>query len=93
MKLSESQIRHVEGQTGATVIPQDHPSLSKLESSFGEHTFFIDDSGLHVWERPSDEETESSKLVGIRLATWKDDKRTALVQHEPAPTQVVQEPN
>lgn len=91
MKLSEQQIQRVVGQTGAKVIPEDHLSVAKLESKFGEHTFFINDDGLHVWERPSDAEFESSKLVGLRVATWSDERKTALVPHEPMPTQVLQE--
>lgn len=93
MKLSEQQIQLVKGQTGATVIAPDHPSLVELESNFGEHTFFLDQDGLHVWERPSDAERESTKLVGLRLATWSDEKRNSLIPHEPAPMQVIQETN
>jgi hypothetical protein len=93
MRLNEHQIQQVEGQTGARVVPQEHPSLAELESHFGEHTFFLDDEGLHVWRRPSDSESESSKLVGIRLATWSDEKRAALVPHEPAAVKVLPEIN
>ena len=93
MKLTELQIQRVESQTGAKAIAQDHPSHGELESNFGQHTFFIDEDGLHVWDRPSDDEAESSKLVGIRLATWTDEKKTALAPHEPAPIKVLQEIN
>lgn len=93
MKLSESQIRKVEAQSGATVISHDHPSLAELESEFGEHTFFIDDDGLHMWGRPTGSESESGVLMGCRLAIWSDDKKTALVPHEPMPTQIIREEN
>lgn len=93
MKLSEQEIQQVERQTDSKVISQDHPSVPELESHFGEHTFFVDDDGLHVWERPSDDGAESGKLVGVRLATWSDDKKNTLVRHEPAPTQVIHKAN
>ncbi len=91
MKLSEPQIKQVVGQTGATVIAQDHPAISELESNFGEHTFFLDDEGLHVWERPSGAEQESKKLVRMRVAAWGDEAKSSLVPHEPLPTQVLQD--
>lgn len=93
MKLSEPQIQKVEVQTGATVIPPDHPSVAELESHFGQHTFFIDDEGLHVWEPQSKGESESDGFVGMRVATWSDENKTALVPHEPMATQVLQESN
>ena len=93
MKLSEPQITRVVGQTGAAVIPQDHPAASELESKFGEHTFFVDDEGLYVWDCPSDADSESKKLVGMRIASWSSEKQNALVPHEPIPTEVLQETN
>ena len=93
MVLNGPQIQRVEDETGAMAIPQDNPSLAELKSAFGAHTFFIDDDGLHVWERLTDGETESAKLVGIRLASWSDRTRATLIPHEPAPTQVLEEIN
>ena len=93
MKLSEQQIQQVEGQTDAKAISEDHTAVAELESHFGEHTFFLDDDGLHVWECPSDSDAETSKLVGVRLATWSDEKRDTLVRHAPAPTKVIRQPN
>ena len=93
MRLSEPQILRVVGESGATAIPADHPAASELESNFGEHTFFVDNDGLHVWDCPSDTESESSKLVGMRVASWSKENKNALVPHEPIPTQVIQEPS
>ena len=93
MKLSKPQISQVVGESGATVIPEDHPAASDLETSFGDHTFFVDTDGLHVWDCPSDTGSESSKLVGMRIASWSSEDKDSLVPHEPVPTQVIEDPS
>ena len=40
------------------------------------HTFFVDGDGLHVWESTEEGPAEGGKMVGLRVATWKDESRT-----------------
>lgn len=92
MRLSELQLQRVQEHTGASVVPDDNPSMPALKQNFGDHTFFLDGDGLHIWETVEVEPDESSKLVGVRIASWSNDEKTSLVPHEPAPSQVLEEP-
>ena len=98
MKLSEPQTQRVQEETGASVVPEDNPSMPALKQNFGDHTFFLDAEGLHIWETVADELSEDAKLaedaklVGVRIAAWTNDEKTSLVPHEPAPSQVLEAP-
>ena len=89
MKLTSAQVERTLSQFQAEAIPDDHPALPKLNQMFGEHTFFIDGSGLNIVEpaEAGEPETQSGKVVNV--ANWSDDERTRLVRHEPEPTDVV----
>jgi hypothetical protein len=50
MKLTFEKLESVLEQINAEVIPDDHPSLPKLRDLFGDHTFFVNDSGLIIVE-------------------------------------------
>lgn len=93
MKLSSAQARWTLEQLGeydgfrdAVVIPDDNPNLPKLNSLFGEHTFFIGSAGLHTVE-PAVPDTETAQV--IELASWQDPTRNTLVRHDPEPTDIV----
>jgi hypothetical protein len=89
MKLTSTQLERTLSQFKAEAIPEDHPVVPQLNRLFGEHTFFLDSSGLSIVEpaearRPG---TQSAKVVNI--ANWSDDDRTQLKAHEPEPTDIV----
>ena len=46
MKLNFKKLGSVLEQIDAEVIPDDHPTLSKLREVFGDPAFFIEDSEL-----------------------------------------------
>jgi hypothetical protein len=92
MRLSELQTQRVQEQTGASVVPEDNPSMPALKQNFGDHTFFLDADGLHIWETLAEAPDEKGKLVGVRIASWSSDEKKSLVPHEPAPSQVLEEP-
>jgi len=94
MKLTSSQVERTLSQFQAEAIPDDHPVIPQLNNLFGEHTFFIDGSGLNIVE-PADvdrAEARGSKMQAakvVNLATWSDDNPTRLEPHEPELTDVV----
>lgn len=92
MRLSEVQKQRVHDHTGATMVPDDNPSMPLLKQNFGDHTFFLDNEGLHVWEAVEDDPSDTAKLVGVRIASWSNDENNALVPHEPAPSHVIEPP-
>lgn len=92
MRLSEPQTQRVQEETGASVVPEDNPSMPALKQNFGDHTFFLDAEGLHIWESVDDEPAADGKLVGVRIASWSSAEKSSLVPHEPAPSHVIEAP-
>ena len=48
MKLTSVQVKQTLAQFDAEAIPEDHPAAAQLRQAFGDHTFFLDLSGLHI---------------------------------------------
>ena len=89
MKLTAAEVERTLSQFEAQQIPDDHPVVPQLNSLFGDHTFFLDANGLSILE-PADKTTAGDRTGRIvNVADWSDEKRTGLVPHEPAPTDVV----
>jgi hypothetical protein len=85
MKLTTPQIEQVASQLEARPVPENSSMAPDLERYFGEHTFFLDNNGLHVLQ-PA-EPADSGQLV--RVASWTDSHHTALTPHEPEATDVI----
>jgi hypothetical protein len=86
MKLSSEKLESVLEQIDVEVIPEDHPSLPKLRDVFGNHTFFVDDSGLVIVE-PLEQDPVTGEL--IKIASWDDADPPHLVAHTPEETDVL----
>jgi hypothetical protein len=89
MKLNSTQLKKALSQFEAEVLPDSHPAVPQLHSLFGDHTFFIDDSGLNVLEPAEKLETEVRTGEVVSLASWSDATLTTLRPHEPEPTGLV----
>jgi hypothetical protein len=85
MKLNATQLKQTLSQMDAQVLPDDHPAVDQLIKLFGDHTFFLDESGLKVLET-SEPETEAQTGSVVSLADWKDGKFSSLKPHDPVPT-------
>ena len=90
MKLTEMQTAIARLATRADPIPEDHPAAVQLAENFGEHTFYLAESGLLVFH-PTEEDTpgaeETARLFFI--AEWTDDNKTELSAIEPRATEIV----
>jgi hypothetical protein len=91
MKLNSTQTAQALSQFEAQVLPEDHPARSQLSGIFGDHTFFLDGSGLNVLEPAQTAEMEAEAQTGevVSLASWSDETLTSLKPHEPEPTGVI----
>ena len=89
MRLNSTQVKRTLSQLDAQVLPDDHPAVSQLSGLFGDHTFFLDGSGLKVLEPTEAPEKESQVAEVVDLADWSDASFTSLKPHEPSPTGVV----
>jgi len=89
MKLNTAQVKQTLNQLNARVLPDDHPAVGQLSELFGEHTFFLDESGLKILEptEPAEPEAKTGEVVSV--ADWNDATFTRLRPHEPSPTGVV----
>lgn len=86
MKLNAAQIEQTLAQFEAEPIPADHPATAKLESLFGDHTFFLDGNGLNILEPIEKEEAEGPSCVVMNVASWADANATSLQPHDPEST-------
>jgi len=88
MKLNSELVGRTLNQIDAQAISEDHPALEKLKDMFGDHTFFIDGSGLNIIE-PMDDKPQTGKVVNV--ASWDDADPPRLMAHPPESTDVVVE--
>ena len=85
MKLTDRGVDRTLDQYDAEPLPENQPAVPQLNRVFGDHTFFLDDSGLVIVE-PTDGATEAGQVV--KLASWNTD-HTSLKPHDPERTDVV----
>ena len=89
MRLSHAQVERTLSQFEAQALPDNHPAIRQLSDRFGDHTFFLDSSGLNVLEPAELPEIEAQAGKVVCLAHWTDGNLTSLTPHEPEPTGVV----
>lgn len=89
MKLTSAQVKQTINQLGAQVLPDEHPAMPQLSSMFGEHTFFVDESGLKVLEPTPSPGVDRQSGEVVSLADWTDADLTRLTAHEPEPTGII----
>jgi hypothetical protein len=89
MKLTNDLVQRTVSQFEAQTIPDSHPALPQLSELFGDHTFFLDNNGLHIVE-PA-EATKRGVQSGrvVKLASWSDASHTSLSPHRPEATDIV----
>ena len=86
MRLNAVQVKQTLSQMNAQVLPEDHPAVGQLSDMFGDHTFFLDESGLKVLEPTKSagaDSTEAQTGDVVSLADWNDASLTSLKPHEP----------
>ena len=89
MKLSSARIVQTLDQFQAQAIPESHPVVPQLNRMFGEHTFFLNEGGLHIVEPEETANDGKQTAKVVNLAHWKDETRSSLTPHKPEPTDVL----
>jgi hypothetical protein len=89
MKLNSAQVKQTLSQFDAEVLPDDHPAVTQLNNLFGNHTFFLDGTGLKVLEPTETPDMEAQTGEVVSLADWSDATLTSLKPHEPELTGLV----
>jgi hypothetical protein len=83
MKLNTEMVDQTLSQIDAQAISDDHPLIPRLKTLFGDHTFFLDSSGLNIIE-PVEGKPQTGAVVNV--ASWDDTEERNLVAHEPEST-------
>jgi hypothetical protein len=91
MKLAAAMVAQTLDQYDAKVIPESHPSVAHLSERFGDHTFFLDRSGLTIVEPTEGDEPDQTMGVVVNIASWADAERSSLEPHTPELTDIVVE--
>jgi hypothetical protein len=86
MKLATAMVARTLDQFDAKVIPESHPAAPELSKHFGEHTFFVDESGLSIIEPAETSEPGHQTGIVVNLANWSGADRSALEPHTPEVT-------
>jgi hypothetical protein len=89
MRLNPAQVECTLSQFEAEALPDNHPAIPQLNNRFGDHTFFLDSSGLNVLEPAELAESDVRAGKIVNLAHWSDENLTSLTPHEPEPTGLV----
>jgi hypothetical protein len=85
MKLNSAMVERTVSQFESQAIPTGHPVLPQLNKIFGDHTFLLNNSGLHIVEPTTSEEPGETTAQVIKVASWDQD---LLKTHEPQATDV-----
>jgi hypothetical protein len=62
----------------AEAIPDNHPAVPQLNKIFGDHTFFLDASGLSIVEPADASPAAAPTWQVVKVASWSDPARTSL---------------
>jgi hypothetical protein len=89
MKLAAALVERTLRRFEAEVLPDDHPAVLQLSELFGDHTFFLDDSGLSILEPAEPTAAGSPAGKVVKLGCWADPDQTKVTTHDPEPTDLV----
>ncbi|MBA4802444.1 MAG: hypothetical protein H2040_11325 [Euryhalocaulis sp.] len=88
MKLTDAQADKVKDAIGLEPFPEDAPVAAQLKEHFGDHTFFVAEAGLFVFEKDDNaEDAGDDPARAIQIAQWTEkDGQQALAVVEPQAT-------
>ena len=91
MRLNGLQLERTASQLRAEPIPEDHPLVAQLNGMFGDHTYFLDGTGLSIVEPAAamkfPAENADGMGVVVNLANWTESDPPKLEVHEPELTE------
>lgn len=91
MLLTAAAMNTVEEELGINPLETTNPAIESLKKTFGDHTFYVGQEGLFVFEPDDSDDAPKKKGQTIRLtliAGWTDANRKAVGKVEPQPTEM-----
>lgn len=89
MRLTSQQAAAVKQELGADSLEEENPAMESLQKLFGDHTFYVGEEGLLVFERIDNAGDGDTRAQMILVAAWTDENKNALSPIEPQPTTIV----
>jgi hypothetical protein len=94
MKMNSAQIERTLDQFEGEMVPEDDPVVPQLKRIFGDHTYFLDESGLNIVEPAEPNHRDVRLGAVVNIADWADDTgspnlarhRLRLAPHDPEKT-------
>ncbi|MBO0716928.1 MAG: hypothetical protein J2P55_06290 [Rhizobiales bacterium] len=88
MKLNTAQVARTVSQLQVEALPEDHPLVPQLNRIFGDHTYFLDGSGLNILEPAAAALEVPPASIGevgvlVNVANWTGSDPPKLEVHEP----------
>ena len=88
MKLNTAQVARTVSQLQVEALPEDHPLIPQLNRIFGDHTYFLDGSGLNILEPAAAALEVPASSIGevgvlVNVANWTESNPPKLEVHEP----------
>lgn len=91
MRLTSEQTKQAAGQFEAQPVPEDSKLAPEFRKVFGDHTFFLASTGLHIVDHAEPTEAGASAGRVVKVASWTDLHRTTLAPHHPESIDVIVE--
>ncbi len=89
MRLTTQQIAAVKQELGADSLEEENPAMASLQKLFGDHTFYVGEEGLLVFETIDTAGPDNTRAQMVLVAAWTDDTKKALSPIDPQPTTIV----
>ena len=89
MRLTSALVERTLNQFEAQVIADSHPVIPLLKGVFGDHTFFLNRSGLNIVEPTETPGAGVQAGKVVELASWTNADPPSLERHDPESTDVV----
>jgi hypothetical protein len=89
MKMDSAQIERTLDQFEGELVPEDSPVLPQLKRIFGDHTYFLDQSGHNIVEPAETDHKHVRRGVVVNIADWADTGSQSLAPHAPEKTGLV----
>lgn len=89
MKLSADHKLQIQQQLQADPIPDDEPVVDRLTKVFGDHTFYVTEEGVLVWDWLDKPNGTAGRLIALQVASWTDLDFEELHLHEPIQTGII----
>ena len=72
MKLTPAQIEQASKQFDAEPVSEESKLAPELHKVFGDHTFFLGSTGLHIVHAVEATEAAAPETRVVKLASWTD---------------------